>query len=116
MSQLAYNSFADRHPNFGYRLGMEDFSDLMHWRLHGVPVHVFASSIRRESTTARQSMAQRAVLRGLGVDFREMDHIAFSAFSLRTGYPEDDVVIVLNEGTEKHVPLAETKHANSRLR
>jgi Predicted nucleotide-binding protein containing TIR-like domain len=81
------------------------FPTLMHWRLNGVRVRVFAPPIRQEGSR-REAIAQRALLRELGVDFRETQELSVSAFFLRTPYPEDDIVVVLNEGTGKDVPLA----------
>jgi hypothetical protein len=81
------------------------FPTLMHWRLNNVPVHAFAPPMWHEGTR-REAAAQRALLQELGVDFRETKDISVSAFFLRAHYPEDNIVVVLNEGIEKEIPLA----------
>jgi hypothetical protein len=82
------------------------FLTLAHWRLNGARVSVFAPPIRQGGLARRQAAAQRTLLREIGFTFNETQDLSVSGFFLRTPYPEDDIVIVLNEGMGQEVPLA----------
>jgi len=82
------------------------FLTLAPWRLNGARVSVFAPPIRQGGLARRQAAAQRTLLQEIGVTFNETQDLSVSGFFLRTPYPEDDIVIVLNEGMGQAVPLA----------
>jgi len=74
---------------------------LVHWRVSGVRVRVFAPPFG----SAREEAARRVFLTELGVEIKETMDLALSGFFLKTNYLADDVAIVLNTPDDQ-TPLA----------
>jgi len=70
---------------------------LMHWRLNEVAVRVYAPPPPAPGIKARGELARLRLLTELGIELTEGAAFSVAGFFLKTGYPDENVAVVINE-------------------